>query len=270
MAEIRTVKWHDQIRRSPSPLVSVITPTLNRPGFLRSLSKCVLSQDVSDFEWLVLDDSDQPSKYMLGLSDPRIKYEHIGERLTIGAKRNYLIGKSRANVIVQFDDDDIYQPAYLSNMMAAMNESGADVVKLFGFYVWNKPYTQFGYWDLTTTVGPHWVWSTKPPAVVMLTEQNNQGLHEIHLGYGFSFVFKKEVWERNCFPEINGNEDGKFLRDAAKSFRLTGLQDYHRVCLHVLHETSSSTCFPQYMLPNFLVRTLFPGADELIAHNDAI
>jgi glycosyltransferase involved in cell wall biosynthesis len=63
-----------------TPLVSIITPTFNRPKFLPILSKCVLNQSVSDFEWLVLDDSPNPSTFMQGLSDPRIIYEHANEK----------------------------------------------------------------------------------------------------------------------------------------------------------------------------------------------
>jgi glycosyltransferase involved in cell wall biosynthesis len=39
------------------PLVSVITPTYNRPHILPTIYKCVVGQDMADFEWLVLDDS---------------------------------------------------------------------------------------------------------------------------------------------------------------------------------------------------------------------
>jgi glycosyltransferase involved in cell wall biosynthesis len=250
------------------PLVSIITPTFNRSHLLPLLSTCVLNQNVSDFEWLVLDDSQLPSKYMQALSDPRIIYEHIDKRATIGAKRNRLIEKSRADVIAQFDDDDFYGQNYLSNMISAMNENAVDFVKLNGFFLWSKVYKSFGYWDLMTKVGPHWVWSAGPLDFMMLTEQNNQGLKDNHLGYGFSYVFKKKVWECNQFPEIKWNEDAPFVQKALERFKLMGLQDHTCMCIHVLHESNTSRCFPQYVMPNFLVRILFPGAEKLVVAQD--
>ena len=205
-----------------APLVSIITPTFSRPELLPILCKCVLDQSVSDFEWLVLDDSPAPSAFMRGLSDRRIIYEHINEKRTIGAKRNHLVQNSRAGVIAQFDDDDFYGQDYLSTMLSAMRERNADIVKLFGFFLYSTRYKTFGYWDLTTKFGPHWLWSPAPPALVMMDEQNNGIFKETHLGFGFSYVFKKTVWEHGKFPDTDFNEDAAFVAAALRHFKLVG------------------------------------------------
>ena len=255
-----------------APLVSIITPTFNRPACLRTLSKLVLNQSVADFEWLVLDDSPQPSSFMQGLSDRRIGYEHIGERQTVGAKRNHLIQKSRADIIAQFDDDDFYGRDYLATMLSKMKESGADFVKLFGFFLYHTGHKLFGYWDLSAKLGPHWRWSPAPPVLVMLDEKNNEIFKDNHLGYGFSFVFRKKVWQQGNYPALDWNEDSAFARAASQQFRLAGFQDDSCICLHILHpkttshhQTNTSICYPQFLLPHFLLRRLFPDAEESIS-----
>jgi len=247
------------------PLVSIITPTFERQQFLPLITKCILNQRLSDFEWLVLDDSKNPSLFMLSVSDPRIIYKHVHEKSTIGGKRNYLISQARADVIAQFDDDDFYGESYLSTMMSAMQQDAADIIKLFGFFVYCKPWKIFGYWDLMQKIGPHWEYSAEEPRGVFLTPQNNQAFCDIHLGYGFSYMFKKRVWENNQFPELDYNEDKAFILKALKYYKLSGVHDRHCTNIHILHEFNTSHCFPQYMIPHFLTRRLFPDAADHLA-----
>ena len=248
-----------------APVVSIITPTLNRHHFLPFAAKFVLGQSISDLEWLVLDDSPTPSEFMQGLSDPRVICEHTSKKLTTGGKRNHLIGKARAAVIAQFDDDDFYGPNYLATMLSAMEKNGSDIVKFFGFFLYHKLFKTLGVWDLIIKLGPHWNWSGPAPRMVMLTEQNNDVLNDNHLGFGFSYVFRRKVWEHAQFPDMNWNQDGVFMRNAVQRFKLTGLYDVDCTCLHILHGANVSLCFPQYLIPNFLLPSLFPQATELLS-----
>jgi glycosyltransferase involved in cell wall biosynthesis len=248
-----------------APVVSIITPTLNRHHFLPLAAKFVLGQSISDLEWLVLDDSPIPSEFMQGLSDPRIIYEHTSKKLTTGGKRNHLIGKARAAVIAQFDDDDFYGPNYLATMLSAMEKNGSDIVKFFGFFLYHKLFKTLGFWDLIIKLGPHWNWSGAVPTMVMLTEKHSHELKDNHFGFGFSYVFKRKVWERGPFPDMNANQDGVFMLNAIQQFKLAGLYDVDRTCLHVLHGANASRCFPQYLIPNFLLPSLFPQAAGLLA-----
>ena len=247
-----------------APLVSIITPTFGRTELLPSIAKCVFEQSFSDFEWLVLDDGPTPSKFMQELSDSRVRYRHSGKKAAIGGKRNRLVQEARGSIIAQFDDDDFYGPNYLAKMLTEMDQNNVDIVKFFGFFLYNRMFKTFGYWDLMTKVGPHWIFSAVPPSLMILTEQNNQKLKDTHLGFGFSFVFKRKVWEHIKFEEINHNEDAPFISSALQRFKLVGVHDYRCTCIHVIHETSTSSCFPQYMIPSFLVAQLFPAAREFL------
>jgi glycosyltransferase involved in cell wall biosynthesis len=245
-----------------APLVSIITPTFNRPQYLPLLHRCVMAQDLQDFEWLVDDDSPSPSPYMQGLADKRISYVHGNARRAIGSKRNALVQRARGRIIAQFDDDDYYGSGYLARMVGLMHESGAAFAKLYGFFVYSKLLRLCGYWDLLQRTGRHMVFSKQPLSVVMLSEDDNTALGDVHLGYGFSYVFEKAVWEHARFPDIDWNEDLPFARQALERFRVVGVQDEACTSIHVLHESSTSRCFPQYLLPRFLLDRLFPGSKE--------
>ena len=73
-----------------------------------------------------------------------------------------------------------------------------------------------------------------------------------HLGFGFSYVFRKKVWEAIPFSDdsVHWNEDTPFAVAADKVFRLLHFKDRRGLCLHVLHEGNISRSFPQYRLPS--------------------
>ena len=247
-----------------TPLVSIITPTFNRARYLPLLHRCVMAQELQDFEWLIDDDSQSPSSYMQGLADARISYQHAPVRKAIGAKRNALVERARGRIIAQFDDDDYYGSNYLARMVRTMHERAAAFVKLYGFFVYSKSLRMCGYWDLLQHSGRHMVFSKEPFSVVMLDEAHDPWIREIHLGFGFSYVFEKAVWEHVRFPDVDWNEDRPFAKEAMERFPFVGVQDDACTCIHILHESSTSRCFPQYLLPRFLLDRLFPASKDHI------
>jgi len=113
------------------PAVSIITPTYGRPGLIARQHAIVAAQTLTDFEWLILDDSPAPSPYFATLDDSRVHYHHHpGERMLVSAKRNWLCERATASVIAQFDDDDYYAPPYLATMLGRLEAEGTDLVKL--------------------------------------------------------------------------------------------------------------------------------------------
>ncbi len=66
--------------------ISIITPTYGRERYLPSLYRNFAEQTYADRELLIHDDSPLPSPFFTGLHDPRVSYEHTGERATIGRK----------------------------------------------------------------------------------------------------------------------------------------------------------------------------------------
>ena len=90
------------------PFVSVITPTKNRPQFFKNILRNFIRQDYADnnMELIIGDDSDISYEGIIPNVD-NIKYFHT-EKMPIGKKRNYLIEKSKGDIIVFMDDDDYY------------------------------------------------------------------------------------------------------------------------------------------------------------------
>jgi glycosyltransferase involved in cell wall biosynthesis len=240
------------------PLVSIITPTSRRDFFLPLIYSCVQSQDWPHIEWLVDDDSPTPSPFMLTLEDPRVHYFHNPGIRSVGAKRNALVARAKGDYIVHFDDDDYYAPGYVSHMVSALRDKQADFVKLSGFFLYSQTYNQGSYWDLMITTGLHFIWSADPEEAVVLTPENNQNFVGNHLGYGFSYLYKREVGSRIKFPDVSWNEDGPFIAAAVDSGKVVCLPDTAGLCLHILHAGNSSRCFPQFVIPQFVMDKMFP------------
>lgn len=243
--------------------VSIVTPTHGRERFLRLTHAAVAAQTYSNLEWLVLDDSPAPSPYMQTVRDPRVQYRHSPERMTIGRKRNALAAASTGRIIVQFDDDDYYHPRYVERMIARL-AGGYDFVKLSGWYLYSVAYRAAAYWDLNRKTGRHYVWDPpRPVETRRISAAASADLAHNHLGYGFSYVYRREVWEAQPFSDdANWGEDTPFALAAARSFRFAHFRDVRGICVHLLHGGNTSRCFPQYRVPTFALGWLFPAALE--------
>jgi len=245
------------------PAVSVITPTYRREALLRQQYLSLQKQTLTDFEWLILDDGPQSSSYFAGLTDPRVRYRHhAGRRLSIGAKRNWLAERAAGAVIAHFDDDDFYAADYLTEMTGRLG-AGADFVKLSGWFLYSEVYRKFAWWDTLLTRGLHFRFSRDPLSAAMFGVEQDRVFAENYLGFGFSYVYRKAVWQAGRFPEEDFDEDLAFARKAlAGGARLDHFADTMGLSLHVLRRDNASLCWPQYVLPDFLGERLFGAGIE--------
>ena len=242
-------------------MVSVITPTRNRDRFLKNALTYFRRQDYTNIEWLILDDSPQAAECRGDLTDKNIFYQHTDRKISVGEKRNILVEQARGEIIIQFDDDDYYAPNYVSSMVSALTELGADLINLRGWFMYDVRSDFFGYWDLMQKEGPHYRCDHEGVALTMLSPENNLDFENNQLGFGFSYAFKRKVWEEIKFPTIDWNEDGEFSLEVRSKFKVDGIHDTQGICLHFLHENSTSCCFPQHHLQRFLFQRLFPDLD---------
>jgi glycosyltransferase involved in cell wall biosynthesis len=243
-----------------SPAVSIITPTAGREPFLPAIARCVLRQQV-DWEWLVLDDSTQPSLFMqqLAASDARVRYMyHAGPRLSIGAKRNRMIEAARAPVIAHFDDDDHYGATYLASMLGMLRDNGAQLIKLSSFFLY-APKTQFfGFMDLRAKVGTHYALTGSTVEQVDFHEKMQIGADFI-LFYGFSYVYEKSLMALSAYDDVNLCDDESFIRPLVQAgCKVIAADDSEGSCLHLVHPQSTSRCFAAWRMPPFLLPRLFP------------
>lgn len=88
--------------------VSVIIPTFNREGFLKTAIESVLKQDYDNFEIIITDDNSQDNTKAVvkEFRDKRIRYIRHEQNRGVSAARNSAIKASKGEYIAFLDDDD--------------------------------------------------------------------------------------------------------------------------------------------------------------------
>ena len=95
------------------PFISVCTPTFNRRPFIENMFECFRNQTYPKhrIEWIIVDDGTDKIKDLIESSNiPQIRYFEVKEKMSLGAKRNYMHKFVRGTIIVYMDDDDYYPP----------------------------------------------------------------------------------------------------------------------------------------------------------------
>ena len=107
------------------PFVSVCTPTFNRRPFIENMFACFRNQNYPKdrIEWIIVDDGTDKIHDLIAKSKiPQIKYFQLPEKLSLGAKRNYMHAQTKGSIIVYMDDDDYYPPERISHAVERLEE----------------------------------------------------------------------------------------------------------------------------------------------------
>lgn len=229
--------------------VSVICPTYDRHGYHGKLYTAFATQTYENRELIVLDDSPIVSPLFTNLKDPRVKYLHQSERMTVGEKRNRLIELSSGDIIAHFDDDDYYAPTYLAKMLQDLGK--ADLIKFSKWLAWREVDGSLWEVDSRSVADGHFVVDGNTEVRFydnFISKLPNADLFVEHTlwGYGFSYVYRKLLWRHNPFDHVNFGEDYDFVFRARQSGGVALHQpDAEHLLLHTLHPKSSSKIFPQ-------------------------
>jgi hypothetical protein len=108
------------------PLVSVCTPTFNRRPFISTMFQCFLNQTYAKdrMEWIIVDDGTDPIEDLIKEANiPQIQYFRVDNKMTLGAKRNFMHTKTRGSIIVYMDDDDYYPPERVSHAVETLQKN---------------------------------------------------------------------------------------------------------------------------------------------------
>ena len=100
------------------PFVSICTPTFNRRPFIEMMLQCFKNQTYprSRMEWIIVDDgTDKIHDLIINSGITQIRYFQVAEKMTLGAKRNYMHSLVKGSIIVYMDDDDYYPPERVSH-----------------------------------------------------------------------------------------------------------------------------------------------------------
>lgn len=108
--------------RAAAPFFSIGITTYNRPDLLKQTLDSISAQTFSDFEAIVGNDyAEEPlSAELLGITDPRIRFENYPENLGEAANMNALLARSRGRYFTWQNDDDLYAPTFLEDVYAAL------------------------------------------------------------------------------------------------------------------------------------------------------
>jgi len=188
----------------------------------------------------------------------------VARVITLGAKRNWLASAAHGEVLANFDDDDVYLPAYLERMVSALLAHDASFIKLASFMHLDMVQRVLHYSDAADSsasllaanepfggfVDPQSSTSTstsgrvaadgRPPPPMIMTRPD----HGLKWGYGFSYVYSRELATSCPHDPINFGEDYRLVQAAAAAGKrclcfseVVG----SAVCIHISHLGSSSS-----------------------------
>jgi glycosyltransferase involved in cell wall biosynthesis len=206
-----SVETRVELATTEAPLVTCIMPTADRRMFVPQAVRCFLRQDYSDAELLILDDGVESVEDCVP-SNGRVRYVRLGQKLSVGAKRNLACEMAGGSLIVHWDDDDWYPTWRVSAQVKALSESGADICGT----------SQLLYYD--ASAGRAWRYAYgggRSPWVA-----------------GNTLAYRRGFWERHRFPDVRVGEDTRFVWGAA-SARVRDLAE-PSLCVATVHAANTS------------------------------
>lgn len=192
------------------PLVSVIIPTFERPQFLVKALELVQRQDYPNLEVIVVDDgrvsqAENP-EMAAALSAPNVRYVHLPERRSIGAKRNLAVELARGEVVVHWDDDDYFREHRISAQVAPIIRGEVDMTVLEHHYYFVLPTQTFLTVRRASSWGPHFgtfVFRRSLFAVDGIRYPDNSLAED--------YAFAEFALNRGATIYVMNNEDGKHV-----------------------------------------------------------
>jgi len=167
-----------------APLVSCIMPTNNRRRFVPDAIRLFQEQDYPRRELIVLDDGADAVADLMP-PDPSIRYFREVPRRRVGYKRNTACAHARGEIIAHWDDDDWYAPWRLSYQVGELNAENAAICGLDRMLFLDEAARRA--WEYRYAQGASaWV-------------------------YGATFCYRRDLWQRHRFQDVNVGEDTQFV-----------------------------------------------------------
>ncbi len=167
------------------PLVAAIMLTKDRPAMAARAVRAFREQTYQNKFLKVLDTGDEKLGY---IGDEIEAYSHEWTDLSlqawsIGRLRNEAIvrGPEHADIIIHWDSDDVSHPNRISEQVAHLQLSGADVVGYNELLFWRSP---------ACDDGEAWI------------------LRNSKAKWGTSFCYWRKTWERKPFPDLPKTRGG--------------------------------------------------------------
>jgi len=129
------------------PNISILMPTYNRRKFLPFIIRNLKVQDYPHkrLQLVIHDDGEEPLiedyvTFKNSINPIKLKYIRKKNKISIGEKRNLLIQNANNNIVVFMDDDDLYEPTYISHSYHTLKENKAGCVGCNKMIILYPPY----------------------------------------------------------------------------------------------------------------------------------
>jgi|SRR5918996_1229523 glycosyltransferase involved in cell wall biosynthesis len=159
-------------------------PTRNRRNFVAQSISYFLRQDYPFKELIILDDGEDAVGDLLP-DDERIRYVHLNQGLSLGAKRNLGCELSWGDFIAHWDDDDWNSPQRLRIQLAQLRAAAAQACGISDLL------------HYCSATGQAWLYRPLPQQRSWVA--------------GCTLLYRKSLWRNRSFPEVNVGEDSAFV-----------------------------------------------------------
>lgn len=114
---------------SKKDLVSILTPTYNRPDWLKLTLKSLIDQTYTNWECLLVNDAGISVQNVVDeFNDPRIKYFENPINLDLSGTRNVATSKASGDWFIMLDDDDQLFPEAIEFRLWRAHKLNAEIV----------------------------------------------------------------------------------------------------------------------------------------------
>ncbi len=214
------------------PTISVIIPTFNRADLLERTLRSVLSQTYRDFEIIIIDDASTDNtqeiieeKFGSEIKTEIIRYFKNDLNLERSRSRNRGIELAKGEYIASLDDDDVWLPEHLKELLEYMTKN-EDVGCVFSM-------AMFVHDNNSVSVRPHKLQNGKGELYRDICMEGRLALHSI-------VMFRRHLHEEigGYSEDINYGEDWEYFSRMAMCCNI-GFIDRITCCIFV-HEGSYS------------------------------
>ena len=168
-----------------APLVSCLMPTRDRRTYVQRAIRHFLRQTYSNRELVVVDDGDDCVEDLIP-PDPRVRYHRAPRQRSLGTKRNLACSLARGELLAHWDDDDWTADDRIARQTAALLASAeAEMCGLAALRFFDPAARRA--WEYRWT-------DARRPWVA-----------------GGTMLFRRRLWERKPFPELNEGEDTRYV-----------------------------------------------------------
>ena len=130
------------------PRISILMPTYNRSKFIPFILRNLMIQTYPHklLQLVIHDDGEIPLfdnyvEFVDAIKPIKLKYIRNKTKLSIGEKRHRLVQNANHNIVVFMDDDDIYEPTYISHSYEILRKNKAGCVGCDKMIFIYPPYT---------------------------------------------------------------------------------------------------------------------------------